>query len=184
MRGCTDSKLTYAANWTDYRRVGFWDALDAIGIQAYFPIADSDRPTDAELRDGWDEVMDEVRTFADGVDKDVVFTELGYNRAWQTARKPWESHTDGPEAEELQARCTTIALGANTDPYQPVERDWRIMRACLEVLAAFNHPVAIVTKGALVERDIDILAPMAAQGLVRVGISVTTLDAALSRRIR
>ena len=95
---------------------------------------------------------------------------------------------DAPEvlARELRAKrykVAPIAIGTNTDPYQPVERDWRIMRACLEVLSAFNHPVAIVTKGTLVERDIDILAPMAAQGLVRVGISVTTLDAALSRRM-
>lgn len=87
---------------------------------------------------------------------------------------------------ELRARgyrVAPIAIGTYTDPYQPVERDRRIMRACLERLAAFRHPVAIVTKGTLIERDLDILAPMAAQGLVRVGISVTTLDAGLSRRM-
>ncbi|MDU9006822.1 PA0069 family radical SAM protein [Sedimentitalea todarodis] len=87
---------------------------------------------------------------------------------------------------ELRAkryRVAPIAIGTNTDPYQPIERDHGIMRACLEVLAAFRHPVAIVTKGALIERDIDILAPMAAQGLARVGISLTTLDAGLSRRM-
>ncbi|WP_128253502.1 PA0069 family radical SAM protein [Falsirhodobacter deserti] len=76
-----------------------------------------------------------------------------------------------------------IALGTNTDPYQPVEAEHRIMREVLEVLAAFNHPVAIVTKGAMIERDLDILAPMAAKGLARVGISVTTLDAGLARRL-
>ena len=87
---------------------------------------------------------------------------------------------------ELSARAyrvDTIAIGTNTDPYQPLERDMGITRACLEVLAEFNHPVAIVTKGTLVERDIDILAPMAALGLARVGISVTTLDADLARRM-
>jgi DNA repair photolyase len=87
---------------------------------------------------------------------------------------------------ELRAkryRVAPIAIGTNTDPYQPIERDHGIMRACLKVLAAFRHPVAIVTKGTLIERDIDILAPMAAQGLVRVGISITTLDAGLSRRM-
>ncbi|MEQ9259197.1 MAG: PA0069 family radical SAM protein [Roseovarius sp.] len=77
----------------------------------------------------------------------------------------------------------TIAIGTNTDPYQPIERDHGVMRGCLEVLARFNHPVAVVTKGALIERDIDILAPMAEKGLARVGISVTTLDADLSRRM-
>lgn len=76
-----------------------------------------------------------------------------------------------------------LAIGTNTDPYQPVEKERGIMRACLQVLSAFNHPVGIVTKGTLVERDIDILAPMAARGLVRVGISVTTLEAGLSRRM-
>ncbi|MFC3616624.1 PA0069 family radical SAM protein [Lutimaribacter marinistellae] len=89
-------------------------------------------------------------------------------------------------ARELSARrykVAPIAIGTNTDPYQPIERDRGIMRACLEVLAAFNHPVAIVTKGAMVERDIDILAPMAERGLVRVGLSVTTLDPDLARRM-
>ena len=80
-------------------------------------------------------------------------------------------------------RVAPIAIGTNTDPYQPVEKQWGIMRSCLQVLAEVRHPVAIVTKGALIERDIDILAPMAAQGLVRVGVSLTTLDADLSRRM-
>lgn len=80
-------------------------------------------------------------------------------------------------------RVAPLAIGTNTDPYQPCERDHGIMRACLEVLRDFAHPVAIVTKGTLVERDIDILAPMAARGLVRVGISITTLDADLCRRM-
>ena len=89
-------------------------------------------------------------------------------------------------ARDLRGRgykAAPLAIGTNTDPYQPVERDRGIMRACLEVLRDFRHPVAIVTKGALIERDIDILSDMAAQGLVRVGISVTTLDERLSRRM-
>ena len=75
----------------------------------------------------------------------------------------------------------TIALGSNTDPYQPIERDRRITRAVLEVLARCRHPVGIVTKSALVTRDLDILAPMARQGLVKVAISITTLDRRLAR---
>ncbi|MES2969783.1 MAG: PA0069 family radical SAM protein [Pseudomonadota bacterium] len=74
-----------------------------------------------------------------------------------------------------------IAIGTNTDPYQPIEADHRIMRDVLAVLSAFHHPVALTTKGTLIERDIDLLAPMAAKGLARVGVSVTTLDARLSR---
>ena len=87
---------------------------------------------------------------------------------------------------ELRAKSykvATVAIGTNTDPYQPVEAEARVMREVLEVLSEFNHPLAITTKGTLIERDIDILAPMAAKGLLRVGISVTTLDAGLSRRM-
>lgn len=76
-----------------------------------------------------------------------------------------------------------IALGANTDPYQPIEREHAITRAILEVLARTNHPVMIVTKSALVLRDVDILAPMAAKGLAKVAISVTTLDGTLARAL-
>jgi DNA repair photolyase len=75
----------------------------------------------------------------------------------------------------------TMAIGTNTDAYQPIERKLRIMRGVLEVLARFDHPVGIVTKSALVQRDIDILAPMAARGLAKVAISVTTLDPKLAR---
>ena len=75
----------------------------------------------------------------------------------------------------------TIAIGSNTDPYQPLERRYRVMRQILEVLARARHPVAIVTKSALVLRDLDLLAPMARDGLVKVAISVTTLDAKLAR---
>lgn len=75
----------------------------------------------------------------------------------------------------------TIAIGTNTDPYQPVERRWRIMRDILEVLEARSHPVGIVTKSALVTRDIDILSRMAQRGLAKVALSVTTLDRMLAR---
>ncbi len=94
-----------------------------------------------------------------------------------------------PNAPELLAReiaarrykVAPLAMGTNTDPYQPIEKEHRLTRACLEVLSKVGHPVAIVTKGTLIERDIDILSDMARRGLVRVGISVTTLDPRLSR---
>ena len=85
------------------------------------------------------------------------------------------------ELAQKSYKVAPIAVGTNTDPYQPVEKKHEIMRACLKVLADAGHPVAIVTKGSLIERDIDILGDMARRGLVRVGISVTTLDAKLSR---
>ncbi|MEX3007898.1 PA0069 family radical SAM protein [Hoeflea sp. TYP-13] len=74
-----------------------------------------------------------------------------------------------------------IAIGTNTDPYQPIEKKWRIMRQLLEVLNACNHPVGIVTKSATVLRDIDILSQMAEKDLVKVAVSVTTLDRKLAR---
>jgi DNA repair photolyase len=74
-----------------------------------------------------------------------------------------------------------MALGSNTDPYQPVERTLKLTRTVLEVLAKFNHPVGIVTKSAGVLRDLDILSDMAKSGLVRVYLSVTTLDPRLAR---
>lgn len=77
----------------------------------------------------------------------------------------------------------TIAMGTNTDPYQPLEREHRITRSVLEVLARTNHPVGIVTKSHLVTRDIDILAPMARRGLAKVALSITTLDRTLARRM-
>jgi len=74
-----------------------------------------------------------------------------------------------------------IAMGTNTDPYQPIEKSWRVTRSLLEVLEETGHPVGIVTKSALVTRDIDILSRMAKRGLARVAISVTSLDRRLSR---
>ncbi|MDO8289956.1 MAG: PA0069 family radical SAM protein [Parvibaculum sp.] len=74
-----------------------------------------------------------------------------------------------------------IAMGTNTDPYQPIEQTYRITRSILEVLSDFNHPITIVTKSARVTRDLDILSDMAKRNLVKVALSVTTLDAKLAR---
>ena len=87
------------------------------------------------------------------------------------------------ELRSSRYRCSPIALGINTDAYQPVERGLALTRSILTVLRDFNHPVTIVTKSALVERDIDILAPMARRNLVAVYFSITTLEASLSRRL-
>lgn len=76
---------------------------------------------------------------------------------------------------------STIALGANTDPYQPIERNYRITRGIIEVLGEFHHPFGIVTKSANVTRDVDLLKPMAELDLVKVALSVTTLDPKLAR---
>jgi DNA repair photolyase len=96
-----------------------------------------------------------------------------------------------PEAAELLEKelahpkysPRVIAIGTNTDPYQPIERRYKVMRRILEVLDRTNHPVGIVTKSALVLRDLDILARMAERNLVKVALSVTTLDPELARKM-
>ncbi len=96
-----------------------------------------------------------------------------------------------PEAAELLEKelsnpkytPAVLAIGTNTDPYQPIERRYKVMRRILEVLDRTNHPVGIVTKSALVLRDLDILARMAERGLVKVALSVTTLDPDLARKM-
>ncbi|MGH8497049.1 MAG: PA0069 family radical SAM protein [Gammaproteobacteria bacterium] len=80
-------------------------------------------------------------------------------------------------------RCRPIALGANTDPYQPIERRLRVTRDVLEVLDRFNHPVHIITKGSLILRDVDLLVGMAERRLVAVMVSVTTLRDSLKRTL-
>ncbi|MYK32809.1 MAG: PA0069 family radical SAM protein [Boseongicola sp. SB0670_bin_30] len=95
---------------------------------------------------------------------------------------------DAPEILEQELRAKSyrpevIAMGTNTDPYQPIEREYRIVRQILETLFEYRHPVAVVTKGTLIERDVDILGEMGRLGLARVGVSVTTLDAQLSRKM-
>ena len=78
-------------------------------------------------------------------------------------------------------RIKSLAIGTNTDPYQPIEKQWRITRSILEVLDEANHPVGIVTKSNLITRDLDILSRMAERGLVRVAVSVTSMDHKLCR---
>jgi DNA repair photolyase len=79
--------------------------------------------------------------------------------------------------------CKPIMLGANTDPYQPVEKQLRVTRSILEVLTSTRHPVSVITKSALVLRDLDLLARLARQGLTSVALSITTLDVELKRRM-
>lgn len=109
--------LTWAANWDGYRRVGFWDALDWVGIQAYFPLIHEARgrgePTAAEIERGWARIMEEVRAFAAATGRPVVFTELGYNASPVAAHEPWNYDVRAePGAEALQIRCMRAALRA------------------------------------------------------------------------
>ncbi len=114
VRKATDAKLTYAANWSGYDAVPFWDALDAIGVDAYFPLCSSDDPTEEQLRAGWAENLAGLERVSKRTGKPVVFTELGYNCSLDAARTPWtfrEEHgADRARAEALQARCLRVAL--------------------------------------------------------------------------
>jgi DNA repair photolyase len=85
------------------------------------------------------------------------------------------------ELSKANYRCETISLGVITDAYQPCEKQYQLTRQCLEVMSEFNQPVGLITKSALIERDMDILVPMAERGLVHVTISVTTQDHHISR---
>lgn len=112
VRQRTSAPLTYAANWTHYQDVAFWDALDAVGIQAYFPLADRAGADEADLEAAWRAHMSELRRYSRLVERPVVFTELGYNRAFTAPVRPWDDKLDGHEAELVQASCLRIALRA------------------------------------------------------------------------
>ncbi len=114
VRSKTKAHLTYAANWSEYTQVSFWDELDAIGLQAYFPISEKEAPSNADLRSGWKSVLAELEALHEKWGKPIVFTELGYNTSLAAAARPWEyKGARGKElkaAKELQERCMRIAL--------------------------------------------------------------------------
>lgn len=114
-------------------------------------------------------------------------TYLGFSAGLDFERrilvKPEAASLLRKELSNKSYRCGVMAMGTNTDPYQPLEKQQRLTRKILEVLAEHQHPVSIVTKSAMVERDIDILAPMAKLGLAQVFVSVTTLSNQISRTL-
>lgn len=113
LRSKSSAPITYAANWTDYQRIPFWDALDAIGIQAYFPLLEpSIKPNKEMLNSAWDKKLGELNQFAEIHNRSVVFTEIGYDISTYAPYKPWESGDYRPGAEEVQKLCLTAALKA------------------------------------------------------------------------
>lgn len=120
-------KLTYAANWDAYRDVPFWDALDAVGVQGYFPVTDKPAPgavfappTEAQLRRRWRAVTDRLAAFADEAGRPVLFTELGYDATPTATSEPWVNGNSTPAGGELQRRALRIAL-------QSIEQEDRIL---------------------------------------------------------
>lgn len=134
VREVTDAPLTYAANWTHYEEVTFWDDLDVIGIQAYFPLADSMGVTEEALTHRWTGWMERLRVFSEAQDRPIVFTELGYNRAHNTPVEPWAYHTDGEDAEIIQAQCMRAALRA-------IDREPSVIGAFLWKWFPNPHPI-------------------------------------------
>ena len=111
IRKVYSGKLTYAANWDVYQKVKFWDDLDYIGIQAYFPLVDSDKPTDDQIRKAWARIFAEIEKFSERTQRDAIFTEIGYNTSLEAAKIPWSSNKSrDKEALEMQERCLKIAL--------------------------------------------------------------------------
>lgn len=121
VRSQTRAHLTYASNWSDYERVPFWDALDAIGVQAYFPLTAVEQPTREQLLQAWQAPLQRLAQFSKRWGKPVVFTELGYPAALSAAREPWAfaEQPDNPLALAVQERCLETALEA-IEPH----REW------------------------------------------------------------
>jgi len=107
VRAVFDGPLTYAANWDEVWDVPFWDALDCIGVDAYFPLSEDDRPERAELIAAWRPVVERLAALAEKNDRPVLFTEAGYRPVAACAARPWE-HRGG----NVDDRCQAIAIDA------------------------------------------------------------------------
>jgi hypothetical protein len=111
IRKVYSGKITYAANWDKYQQVLFWDALDYIGIQAYFPLVNNEIPSREQIILGWDRVYEQIIPFAESLNKRIIFTEIGYDISENAAREPWQSgSTDPAKGGYMQRLCLEIAL--------------------------------------------------------------------------
>ncbi|MCB9669818.1 MAG: hypothetical protein H6734_10140 [Alphaproteobacteria bacterium] len=114
VRAVHGGHLTYAANWDGFDRVPFWDALDAVGVQAYFPlVGSSGSPTEADVHAGWDRVLPRLHRVSAQTGKPVVFTELGYDEGPQAAREPWASGRGAPELQRMLLRVALERVAAD-----------------------------------------------------------------------
>ena len=111
VRAVFDGKLTYGGNWNEFETVRFWDALDYIGVLAYFPLTDAPNPSKAELAAAWEKRCAALERFSKrNGNKQILFVELGYNESALAAAKPWSFKTGGENAAEIQQRCLDVAL--------------------------------------------------------------------------
>lgn len=111
VRRVYSGKITYSANWDSLERVPFWDALDLIGVQAYFPLSHEPFPTAAAIRRGWEAPLERLRKLSERHGKPILLAEIGYDVAAEAAREPWRSRSrDTPENRALQRRLMEVAL--------------------------------------------------------------------------
>jgi hypothetical protein len=110
VRAVYHGRLSYGANWTNFENVPFWDALDEIGVLAYFPLSNADDPNAEQLAAGWEPWLQKLGALSSSTGKHIVFTELGYNDDIHCAARPWEFERASASAAPLQARCLAVAL--------------------------------------------------------------------------
>lgn len=103
-------KITYNANWSEYEKVPFWDALDYIGIGAYFPLAYKDGAPQEEIDATWTKLAKELGAYSRAKGRPILFTEIGYTESAEAASRPWNYDTGGPNAKDIRQRCTEAAL--------------------------------------------------------------------------
>ncbi len=111
VRAVYGGKLTYGGNWDSYQQVGFYDALDYLGVLAYFPLTTKPDPDVKQLAAGWEKHLPGLRAFSKKLgDKPVLFVEIGYNESARAASDPWNFQKGGPNAVEVQSHCMEAAL--------------------------------------------------------------------------
>lgn len=105
VRDAYKGKLVYAANWDEYNKVGFWQDLDFVGIDAYFPLSYASTPSLDDLKNGWKKWLSEISNWHNRVNKPIIFTEIGYTSSTTAPSAPWEVTTTGNADPETQAKC-------------------------------------------------------------------------------
>jgi len=110
-----EGKITYAANWDNYKNIDFWDELDFAGIDAYFPLCTNDNPTVRELKGAWKKWVDEIEAWQDNNNMPVAFTEVGYCSSDDAAKRPWEEAFSGLPNLKLQANCYEALIQTFSD---------------------------------------------------------------------
>jgi hypothetical protein len=103
IRSVYKGKLTYAENWDSYEKVPFWNELDFVGVDGYFPLAEEKSPTLENIKKGWESHRDKLEKFSRKLQKPILFTEIGYQSTDFTTQKPWESYSKYADNDTLQA---------------------------------------------------------------------------------